>query len=162
MAFDADDTLWDFTSAMRRGLISASEAADLPDLDLSNPITTTELVEAFDRRYLEHLANLGPGKHISTVRTGSFDDVLLARGVPEPQRQKVVEATTRAYFEQRHGTLNLFTEVAEVLDGLRDRFVIGLITNGNTDVAKGGFGAHFDFRLAADDIGIRRPDPRIF
>ncbi|MCB1031406.1 MAG: hypothetical protein KDA95_08695, partial [Acidimicrobiales bacterium] len=91
VAFDADDTLWDFTSAMRRGLISASEVAQLAqsadldglpdldglaDLDLSNPITTTELVEAFDRRYMEHLANLGPGKHISTVRTGSFDDVL--------------------------------------------------------------------------------------
>ena len=162
MAFDADDTLWDFTSAMRRGLISASEVVDLADLDLSNPITTEELVEAFDRRYLEHLANPGPGKHISTVRTGSFDDVLLARGVPEPQRQKVVEAMTRAYFDKRHGTIDLFPEVAEVLDGLRQRYVIGLITNGNTDVDKGGLGAHFDFRLAADDIGIRKPDPRIF
>ena len=67
-----------------------------------------------------------------------------------------------AYFAHRHGAVRLHPEVAGVLDELVGRYVLGLVTNGNTDPERNGLGGRFAFRLAADDVGLRKPDPRLF
>jgi len=66
------------------------------------------------------------------------------------------------YFEHRHGSLPLFAETAAVLAELGREHLLGLVTNGNTDAERSGLAGTFDFRLAADDIGRRKPDPRLF
>ena len=74
--------------------------------------------------------------------------------------------TIRAVAFGADGTLwDTETSVAEpVLAALGDRYVLGLVTNGNADHRSGPLATTFDFRLAADDIGIgiRTPDPRLF
>jgi tRNA(Leu) C34 or U34 (ribose-2'-O)-methylase TrmL len=67
-----------------------------------------------------------------------------------------------AYFAQRHGFVQLHPEVPAVLDDLGRRYVVGLVTNGNTDPERSGLPGVFAFRLAADHVGLRKPDPRLF
>ena len=52
--------------------------------------------------------------------------------------------------------------VADALADLGERYVLGLVTNGNTDAERGELAGCFDFRLVADDLGIAKPDRRMF
>lgn len=53
------------------------------------------------------------------------------------------------------GTEALLVELAR-------SYAVGLVTSGYTDAAAGPASVYLTFRLAADGIGIRKPDPRIF
>ena len=53
-------------------------------------------------------------------------------------------------------------DVVAAPDELEGRYVVALVTNGNTDADRGGLPGRFAFRLPADEIGLRKPDPRIF
>ena len=51
---------------------------------------------------------------------------------------------------------------AEVLAELAKRYVLGLVTNANSDAERSELASRFDFYLAADHIGISKPDRRLF
>ncbi|MCU1355303.1 MAG: tRNA/rRNA methyltransferase (SpoU) [Acidimicrobiales bacterium] len=53
-------------------------------------------------------------------------------------------------------------EAGDVIEELTHRYVLGLVTNGDIDPGRSGVARAFAFRLAADDVGIRRPDPRLY
>jgi HAD superfamily hydrolase (TIGR01509 family) len=159
VAFDADDTLWDFTTAMRQGLALAIEAAQASRPAELASLSEADLVARFDQLYAEHVAQPRPGRHIGALRDESFASALADLGVDDPA---LVEQMAAVYFEHRHGSLPLFGEIVEVLDQLGERHVLGLVTNGNTDAERSGLAGRFDFRLAADDIGRRKPDSRLF
>ena len=53
-------------------------------------------------------------------------------------------------------------EVAAAIAELADRYVLGLVTNGTTHPERSGLAQPFTFRLAADDVGIAKRDPRLF
>ncbi len=159
VAFDADDTLWDFTTAMGQALELAVEAARTSGPAAASGLRIDDLVARFDVLYAEHVATPRPGAPIASLRARSFAGALRDLGVDDPS---LVEHMAEVYFEHRHGSLPLFDEIVDVLDELGERHVLGLITNGNTDAERSGLPGRFDFRLAADDIGRRKPDPRLF
>lgn len=159
VVFDADDTLWDFSTAMRQGLALAVEVARSTGPAATRDLRVEDLVERFDRLHAEHVAVPRPGMPIASLRPRSFELALADLGVVDPE---LVQRMAATYFEHRHDRLTLFPEVAAVLDQLAERHVLGLVTNGNTDAERSGLPGRFDFRLAADDIGRRKPDPRVF
>ena len=159
VAFDADDTLWDFTTAMGRGLALAIDTARSTGPDAASALTVEDLIARFDALYVDHVADPRPGRPIADLRPHSFALALADLGVDDPA---LVERMAATYFEHRHGSLPLFAETVAVLDDLAKRYVLGLVTNGNTDAERSGLAGRFDFRLAADDIGRRKPDPRLF
>jgi HAD superfamily hydrolase (TIGR01509 family) len=159
VVFDADDTLWDFTTAMREALVLAIEAAQAAGPSAARGLSLEDLVARFDLLYAEHVATPRPGVPIASLRPRSFALALADLGVDDAE---LVEHMAAVYFEHRHGSLPLFPEVAAVLAALAEHHVLGLVTNGNTDAERSGLPGRFDFRLAADDIGRRKPDPRLF
>ncbi|MGN6693076.1 MAG: HAD-IA family hydrolase [Aquihabitans sp.] len=159
VAFDADDTLWDFTTAMGRGLELAIAAARATGPAATEGLSVEDLIARFDALYADHVADPRPGRPIASLRPASFALALADLGIDDPA---LVERMADAYFEHRHGSLPLFGEIVAVLDELGERHVLGLVTNGNTDAERSGLAGRFDFRLAADDIGRRKPDPRLF
>ncbi|NLD76702.1 MAG: HAD family hydrolase, partial [Acidimicrobiales bacterium] len=159
VAFDADDTLWDFTAAMWEGLERAIEAGRAIRPDLIDGLTPEGLQGLRDRLVDEERAGTERHVRLSAVRRRSFAVALQERGAPVPG---LAEAMADAYFAHRHGEVRLHADVVGVLDRLSSRYVLGLVTNGNTDPERSGLGGRFDFRLGADDIGIRKPDPRMF
>lgn len=159
VAFDADDTLWDFTSAMSQGLALAIEAACSIGPAEASGLAVDDLIARFDALYAVHVADPKPGRHIGMLRNDSFAAALGDLGIDDPA---LVQHMADTYFEHRHGRLPLFAEIVEVLDELAEHHILGLVTNGNTDAERSGLPGRFDFRLAADDIGRRKPDPRLF
>jgi HAD superfamily hydrolase (TIGR01509 family) len=159
VAFDADDTLWDFTAAMWEALGLALAAGRALWPDRVEGLTPEGLQGLRDRMVDQERAATDRHVKLSDVRRRSFALALEQQGRPDAA---VADAMAEAYFAHRHGEVRLHADVVDVLDQLAPRFVLGLVTNGNTDPERSGLGQRFDFRLGADDIGIRKPDPRMF
>jgi len=158
VAFDADDTLWDFTASMWEGLRLAIAAVRTarPHLDLG---LTPETLQGLRDHLADHAEASGERHRLSDIRRRSFAVALEGTGHRDPA---LAQLMAEAYFAHRQGELKLHPEVVDVFDQLHGRYVLGLVTNGNTDAERSGLGGRFDFRLAADDIGIAKPDPRMF
>ena len=159
VAFDADDTLWDFTTAMWEALDRALAAGRALRPDLVEGLTPEGLQGLRDRLVDEERAGTDRHVRLSAVRRRSFAVALEERDAPD---QELADVMAAAYFAHRHGEVRLHADVAAVLDALAPHYVLGLVTNGNTDPERSGLGGRFGFRLGADDIGIRKPDPRMF
>lgn len=154
VTFDLDDTLWECGP-----LLMAAEEAFYDWIDAHYPrISTrysfTELIahrrEYFRqhpgmehdftylrRRWLHHLAEL-------------FD-----------YGSELVEPAFRVFWEHRNA-VTLFDGAHTLLDGMRDRYAVGAITNGNADVHHIGIGHYFDFVITAARAGAAKPKPAIF
>ena len=58
--------------------------------------------------------------------------------------------------------VNRETCCEEVLESLKQKYVLGVITNGNADTKKIGIDHYFDFNISASDIDAGKPEPEIF
>jgi HAD superfamily hydrolase (TIGR01549 family) len=58
--------------------------------------------------------------------------------------------------------VTLYSEVEEVLRRWKSRYKLLVVTNGNADIDKIGIGHYFDVNVAAHEVGIGKPDRRIF
>ena len=160
LAFDADDTLWDFTRVMWESLAAAVDAFDERCPAHAGRLDDRALLEVRDRLAAEAEAT-GERITLAEVRRRSFAVALAELGVPD-RGGEVASAMADAYFAQRHGFVQVYPEVTAVLDELGARYAIGLVTNGNTDPERSGLPGRFAFRLAADHVGLRKPDARLF
>jgi putative hydrolase of the HAD superfamily len=66
----------------------------------------------------------------------------------------------------RYGPEDLEPSAPEVVAALAERYRLGLIANQPSAVrdalARDGLDAHLELRLLSDDLGLEKPDPRIF
>ena len=156
VTFDADDTLWNFDEAMRAGLSRA-----LGEIRRLAPAWGRGLtVEAMIVRRNEAEADLksSGGSLIAIRREG------IRRSLPAEHASDdaLVDRLLGAYFEQRDRVLAPFDDTVPVLRLLKDRTVLGVVSNGNSHPDKHGLSGYFDFVLLSDDHGIDKPDPRVF
>ena len=73
----------------------------------------------------------------------------------------------KTYIKERivrnNGTINSINICcAETLEELKEKYMLGVITNGNADIEKIGISHFFEFNISASQINIGKPDPRIF
>lgn len=144
--FDLDDTLCDHSASLRVRLRMAFEPAllDVPGVDLN------EVVEASVAR--------------SIAGTEHFADVLGAFSVTEPDR---ISGAIRRYISDRYRGLNLYTEALDVIQAIRQRTRVGLITNGPSKIQRDKLVwldiAHlFPLTLVSEEEAIAKPDPEIY
>ncbi|NIM27101.1 MAG: HAD-IA family hydrolase [Gammaproteobacteria bacterium] len=74
---------------------------------------------------------------------------------------ELVDPAFRVFWEHRNA-VTLFEEAHALLDGMRERYAVGAITNGNADVHHIGIGHYFDFVITAAEAGAAKPQPEIF
>ena len=58
--------------------------------------------------------------------------------------------------------VTIFSDVTPALDRLRGRYVLGIITNGNSDPERCGLPNRFASVVFSEDHGIEKPDPKLF
>ncbi|MGZ0704545.1 HAD family hydrolase [Pseudomonas piscis] len=157
ITFDLDDTLWDTAPV----IVSA---------------------EATLRQWLaEHAPNLGgvPVEHLWAIRTQVLErepelrhrisalrrrvlfHALQEAGYEHAQASQLAEESFEVFLHARH-QLDIFPEVQPTLEALANHFALGVVTNGNADVRRLGLADYFQFALCAEDIGIAKPDARLF
>ncbi|MGE8503082.1 MAG: HAD family hydrolase [Pseudomonas sp.] len=157
ITFDLDDTLWDVSPVMQD-----AEAALRNWLALHAPRLGAVPVE--------HLWQIRSGlldaepmlKHrLSELRRRILFHALEGAGYSHDEALALAEAGFQVFLSARH-QVELFAEVHPTLEALAERFMLGVITNGNADVRRLGLSEYFRFALCAEELGIGKPDPKPF
>ena len=154
VTFDADDTIWDFHTVSR----SATELIvdEVTTLHPDHTGTVDDLLEA--RTIVGAESPEGtPYPLIRRLAIARFVDDHVA-GHPDD----LVDHLTALFFSHRDEAVRAFDDVEPMLDALEDHLSLGVITNGNTTWQAMAIADRFDFWLAADQTGVRKPDPRVF
>ena len=155
--FDGDDTLWNFRDAMRAALgetlvvlrrIVGNEAADALTVERMVEIREAVAAEMSESTTL-----------VETIRRVSLARTLAEVGHPsEDDAQRLFEM----YNAARFAATRPFAGVPDLLNGLKGRYRLGVVSNGNTYPERVGLAGIFSFVILAQDCGIAKPDPRIF
>ncbi|AMB84207.1 HAD family hydrolase [Pseudomonas agarici] len=157
ITFDLDDTLWDTAPVIHsaENVLREWLAGHAPDLG-SIPI---EHLWAIRERVLLKEPAL---KHrISALRRRVLFHALEEAGYAPGQATTLAEDAFEVFIHARH-QIEVFPEVEPTLETLSRSFALGVITNGNADVRRLGLADYFRFALCAEDIGIAKPDSRLF
>jgi putative hydrolase of the HAD superfamily len=155
ITLDLDDTLWPVWPAIERA------EKKLQDwLATHAPATATLLQDGPTRRKIRAQveAQWADLRHdVSVLRRESIRTALMRAGDPTA----LTEAAFEVFFAARM-EVDLYEDATPALAWLSQRFPIVALSNGNADVHRVGVGAHFVASLSARDVGVGKPDARIF
>lgn len=154
VTFDLDDTLWECGP-----LLEAAEEAFYVWLEnnyprISERYTLAELVT--HRR--GHFRRFPEMEHdLTYLRRRWLEQLADGFGYGAD----LVEDGFRVFWEHRNA-VTVFDEAHALLEGLREHYAVGAITNGNADVQYIGIGHYFDFVITAAQAGAAKPKAEIF
>jgi FMN hydrolase / 5-amino-6-(5-phospho-D-ribitylamino)uracil phosphatase len=156
ISFDADDTLWDFQTAMRHSLaLTLTELRRHVAGGLADRLDVDEVI-----RIRQGVAEEYRGTaNLEGMRMEGFRRTLAAIGVTD---DGLAHHLTRFYLNHRFNDIELFPDVVPALNALLSRYTLGLISNGNTYPDRCGLVGYFSFVIFAQDYGVEKPDRRIF
>jgi putative hydrolase of the HAD superfamily len=154
ITFDADDTLWDFTMRMEKGVKAvAQKLAARLDAD---PHTVRELI---DERVHEAFASADPHTvNYLEVRRVIFCNLLSEAGQSD---DAFAEECVEFYVAERDADVMFFPDLIETLEGLSG-YQLGWITNADRLPQDVGLEQYFSFAINEHTLGLRKPDPRVF
>jgi len=152
--FDLDDTLWPIAP-----VIAQAEAKLYEWLREHVP----ELTSRFSNEQLRELrAEILPSDarfrfDLWALRHATLTQACLLSGADHARMDEAM-----AVFSVARNTVKLFDDVLPGLAQLRQRFVLGSVSNGFADLQTIGIAHHFHTSLAAHRFGRAKPDPAIF
>lgn len=159
IAFDLDSTLSYYPASTEQVLGQALARAGQP-ADLIGDLATA--AAAYDARWVEAERSCGS---IHETRVHLWNHLLESHGIHD---RPMADRLAAAYDTVRRETgVRLYDGVEELLSWLRPGRRLGMITNGSTEmqwekIDQLGLRDRFDEILVAGDLGIYKPDARIF
>ena len=160
--FDLDDTLIDFQYSRRHGLRAVREL--LPGL-ATVPLEELELVHD-EQLHANYLRTLDGSLSDDEARLERMRGICRRYGV-QADGTTIAEAAA-AYAREKQSNPRLVPGVLELLEALRGRVKIGVVTNGPSARQRNKLES-FDIRpedldglAISEDVGAAKPDPAIF
>jgi len=155
ITLDLDDTLWPIWPAIER----AEKALD-EWLSQRAPNAAALFSNASARRDIrEHVTRARPElKHnLSFIRRETIRLALYRCG----EDTLLAEPAFDVFFDERN-RVTLFEDAVQALEFLSSRFPLVAVSNGNADIQRIGINAYFQASISAQQLGVGKPDPRIF
>jgi putative hydrolase of the HAD superfamily len=155
ITLDLDDTLWPIWPAIER-----AEALLQQWLALHAPATSVLFADPHVRHALRETAQERLPKLVhdmSAIRIEMIRLGLERGGCPEHLAQDAFEVFFNARMQ-----VDLFEDALPALAWLSQRYPVVALSNGNADVHRVGIGQFFAGSVSARDVGVGKPDPRIF
>jgi len=155
ITLDLDDTLWPVGPT----IVRAEQA--LQDWLATHAPATAALCQ--DRAVLRAARQAVNAEHpewahdFSALRRAQIQRLLRQAGDDEA----LAPAAFEAFFAQRQ-RVDLFDDVLPALAWLSARWPVVALSNGNADVHRVGIGRFFSGSVSARDVGVGKPDARIF
>lgn len=154
IAFDLDDTLWECQPVIQQAEQRFYEWLQNHYPRITERHSPVELVQnrvAFMQRYPELHYNL------TRLRKNWMATLASEHDYPE----SLVEPGFKVFWLARN-EVTLFEGAEEILHSLAQRFITGVISNGNANVHHIGIGHLFQFAHSAEEAGVAKPHPDIF
>ncbi len=156
VCFDLDGTLYDFIKVMKHSLrITLVELVRrIPEC--GEKLTIDKMIQIRN-----HTAQELKGKttNLEEVRLESFRRTLNYCGADDDE---FAEQLNQLYLKHRFEDMVLFDDALPTLEGLKGRYTLSIVSNGNSYPRKLGLEDYFQFIILAQDVGIEKPDPGIF
>lgn len=153
ITFDADQTLIDFRTAMRRALeISLVKMRDIAPAAVE--LTVDDLVRVRNAQ----ASRLGKLATMEEIRLAGFKAALEMVG----EDPSLAAELTAEYMENRFSLPKLYEDVLPVLGELRKTYTLGLASNGNSYPERSGLAGIFAFRVLAQECGARKPEAAFY
>ena len=158
VVFDLDGTLCHYTISIERAMADALQGVGAPS-DLIGDLSL-----AADRYYeLWYELETDP-ESAKSLRKRIWIELLREHGIADDD---LAHSLSQAYIKLRTASLALFNGVLPLLADLREKYTLGLLTNGPSDLQRGkinllGLEAHFDAIIVSGEMGIHKPDSRAF
>ena len=156
ISFDGDKTLWDFEKVMRHSLCHVLRELEKLDPEAAHLLDIERMIEIRDR-----VADELKGKviNLEKVRLQAFRQTLEDIGRPN---DALASHLNEVYLKHRFEDIELFDDVLPALRALRAKYLLGLLSNGNSYPERCGLGGMFQFIVFSQDHGVEKPNPRPF
>lgn len=160
VAFDLDNTLWDVDPVIQRAEYAMESWFEdrFPGFGVRYPFAAREEI-----RQGLIIENPNLLSDITMLRYEIYKKALKQFGLPTEEASSVAQAAL-SYFSEWRQKVDLYPHVKEVLEGLQADYSLIVITNGNADIFHPyiGIGHYFDFAIRADQVGVAKPDVKLF
>jgi len=163
--FDLDDTLCGYWDAAKKGLNITFEEHPFPGK------TTEEVLEVWAAEFAEFGKDMGSSTWYpqycasgESTRRELMRRLVNALGHDD---EDLADRLSHTYYVERAAALELFPEARGVLDELKGRFQLGLITNGPADIQRQEvqvlrIGSYFGPILIEGELKMGKPKPAVF
>lgn len=160
--FDLDHTLWDFRTNSRAVLRALFDELELASQGLPDPDTLIEVYEEINEGLWKRMESGLLDKEV--MRVLRFRNTLLRFGVKD---ERLSKRLGDEYLERTPLMSGLFPGTIELLNHLRPRYGLHIITNGfeltqATKLESSGLRPLFDQVITSEGAGAGKPDKRIF
>lgn len=154
VTIDLDDTLWPVLPALERADRDLDDYLRLhyPEVARTWPIPQLRALRAQVAAERIDLAHDFTAQRYITLQR-AFD----ACGVSEAPLDALWEV-----FAAARNSVELYPDALPALERLRGTWPVASLTNGNADLERIGLHLHFAHRICARDVGVAKPDARIF
>lgn len=156
ISFDADQTLWDFQKVMKHslGYVLTILEEDYPEI--ASKLSIEKMIE-IRNRVAEEMK--GKTANLEEVRLEAFKTTLTETG---HANDELAAFLNRIYLQHRFEDVELYEDVLPTLNILREKYRLGLLSNGNSYPARCGLDDMFSFVVFSQDIGTDKPSPRFY
>ena len=154
ITIDLDDTLWPVMPALERADRDLNDYLRLhyPLVAQTWPIHALRELRAQIAAERIDLAHDFTAQRYLTMQR-AFD----ACGVSEAPLDALFEV-----FATARNSVELYPDALPALERMRAAWPVASLTNGNADLERIGLHLHFAHRISARDVGVAKPDARIF
>lgn len=158
ITFDLDNTLWPVAQVIER-----AERASVNYLQQRFPEHASALsLEALIQLRLNLAKNRSNyWKNLTQLRIDMLKQALSQLNISANDVNQTAQTAFDAFYEERN-KVTYFDDVIDTLTQLKERYILGAISNGNADIHKVGLGDYFAFHLCAEKVGEAKPHPLIF
>ena len=156
ICFDLDGTLYDFRKVMEHSLRIALAELTRRIPECKKLLSVDKMIEI---RNLTAQELKGKLFDLEEIRLISFKRTLNYCGVDDDE---FAEQLNKLYLKHRFEDVQLFDDVVPTLEGLRQKYILGILSNGNSYPETLGVEKYFQFVILAQEMGMEKPDPGLF
>jgi len=156
ISFDGDGTLWDFEKVMRHSLRYVLKELEKIDPKAATMLDVEKMI-TIRNRVAEKLK--GEVTNLEEIRLKAFRQTLKDIGRPNGALASYLNSV---YLKHRFEDIELFKDVLSTLEILREKYILGLLSNGNSYPERCGLKGIFKFVVFSQEYGIEKPDSKIF
>lgn len=158
LTFDLDDTLWEFAPVLQRAEIVSyawlqRHAPAVTDLFSMEELRDLRFQIAHEKPELSH--------RVTELRKAQLRHAMALAKI-DARRIETLTADAFAVFLQARHEVELFEAAETVLDELRNRYMLAVITNGNFNIRTAGLDRYFAFAVNAEQLARAKPHPEPF
>jgi putative hydrolase of the HAD superfamily len=160
--FDLDHTLWDFHRNSEETLHQLFYDFELHQFGVTHPERFMEVYTRINHRLWQQYHRGEVSKE--TLRDSRFRHTFIELGF---DGDHFADAFSDSYLNISPTRPHLLPHTIEVLEYLRDKYTMSIITNGFAEVQHikmkhSGIAGYFDAVVISEEVGFQKPDIRIF